>query len=48
MAKVDNLIANLGDYFELFFIMADVDISCTNIEGYFKLTFIMQRWVIYM
>jgi hypothetical protein len=34
MAKVCNLAANLGGYFELFFIITDVDNLYINIGGY--------------
>lgn len=39
MAKVGNLDANLGGYFE--FLVADVGNLYTNIGGYFELYFVM-------
>ena len=41
MAKVGNLDANLGCYFELFYITTNVDNLHTNIGGYFELSFVM-------
>jgi hypothetical protein len=39
--KVSDLYANLGGYFELFFITTDLDNLHTNIRGYFELSFVM-------
>jgi hypothetical protein len=40
MTYVDNLYTNIGGYFELFFIMAEVGNLHAKLEGYF-------RWIIF-